>query len=113
MKKDAAKRGVVLTADEMREELAVVSKMQSKAGVLFARRLGKADELAIRNEDVAAAHKLVEHLNAMTEKQRPRAATATNSGSSGMPLSPSSSKTNMAAAVAPRRPRSGRQARIA
>ena len=66
MKKD----GVSL--DVMREELAVVSRMHSRACVQFARRLGKADELAARNDNVADARKLVEELSRMQEKQKPR-----------------------------------------
>lgn len=70
MKKDG------ISADNMREELAVVSRMQSRPCVHFARRLAKADELALQNEDPTAAHKLVDDLNRMSERQKPRAALA-------------------------------------
>merc|ERR1712176_1553022 len=81
MKKDG-----IHNADQMEEELAVVSKMQSRPCVHFARRLAKADELvALRSDDdvdknnnsvvpaaTAAAHKLVEDLNRQTERQKPQ-----------------------------------------
>lgn len=68
MKKDGT------SADDMREELAVVSKMQSRPCVHFARRLAKADELALRNDhdERLAARELVEDLNRMTERQKPQ-----------------------------------------
>ena len=68
-----------LNADEMEEELAVVSRMQSRPCVQFARRLGKADETVLRsNVDTSAvsALQLVEHLNTMTETLKPRPTTA-------------------------------------
>ena len=95
-----------VSPDIMQEELAVVSKMQSRSCVLFARRLGKADELAVQNDDVSAAHKLVQDLNTMTEKLKPRATALT-----GM-----TSASAAAASAVPRSrrsPRSGREARIA
>ena len=68
MKKDG------VNADDMREELAVVSRMQSRPCVHFARRLAKADELALNsNNNPSAALQLVEDLNKMTERQKPQA----------------------------------------
>ena len=91
MKKDGR-----ASAEDMQEELAVVSKMQSRSCAQFARRLGKADELAVRNDEVSAAHKLVEDLNRMTEKQKPVAGRS-------LGFAPSNQ----------RKPRAGRAARIA
>jgi hypothetical protein len=74
MKKDGR-----LSAHEMQEELAVVSRMQSRPSVQFARRMGKADEVALLgNDDNASADalRLVEHLNTMTETLKPRPTTA-------------------------------------
>lgn len=74
MKKD----GVPL--DVMREELAVVSRMHSRACVQFARRLGRADELASRDdENVADARKLVDEVCRMQENLKPRTMGVTSS----------------------------------
>lgn len=101
MKKDGT-----LSVDEMREELAVVSRMQSRLSVQFARRLGKADELAVwRNDNgVSTALQLVEELNRMKENQRPKPKAV--AVGRGVTAAPSSSMTK-------RGPRIGRAARIA
>ncbi|CAB9530739.1 expressed unknown protein [Seminavis robusta] len=65
------------------EELAVVSRMQSRPSVQFARRLGKADEVALRKNDPSPAYQLVEHLNRMSETQKPRPALNTAAASRG------------------------------
>jgi hypothetical protein len=74
MKKDGK-----LVVNEMQEELAVVSKMQSRPSVQFARRMGKADEAALLNNDESASEealRLVAHLNTMTETLKPQPTTA-------------------------------------
>lgn len=65
----------LMTSLEMQEELAVVSRMQSRPCVQYARRMGKADELAARYTDachVVAARKMVEDLNILSERQKPK-----------------------------------------
>lgn len=79
MKKDG------IPPDDMREELAVVSRMHSRACVQFARRLGKADELALRNDNVSDAHKLVEEYNRQQERQKPRVTGMPTSSRPGAP----------------------------
>ena len=104
MKKDASSH---LSVDEMREELAVVSRMQSRLSVQFARRLAKADELAaVRNndDDVSAALQLVEELNRLKEKQKAKAVAA------GRGLITAASSSSMTKRTGPR---VGRAARIA